>query len=107
MYKLVRDNVPELVNSQDGPVADFAEIKNDEFYLKALNTKLVEECNEYLASGSVEELVDVMTVIKYLIKAKTTEEEFQKMYDSKLKVRGGFDKRYLMLFPDQGTEQSK
>ena len=108
MYKLVRDNIPELINAQDGQVADFAEIKNDQFYLKALNSKLIEECNEYLASGNIEELVDVVTVIDYIVAARgTSKEDFKKMYDNKLNNRGGFSNRYLLFIPDNVAKQNK
>ena len=108
MYKLVRDNIPELINAQDGQVADFAEIKNDQFYLKALNSKLIEECNEYLASGNIEELVDVVTVINYIVAARgMSKEDFKKMYDNKLTNRGGFSNRYLLFIPDTTAKQNK
>ena len=108
MYKLVRDNIPELINAQDGQVADFAEIKNDQFYLKALNSKLIEECNEYLASGNIEELVDVVTVIDYIVAARgTSKEDFKKMCGNKLNNLGGFNKRYLLFLPDNVAKQNK
>lgn len=108
MYKLVRDNIPELINAQDGQVADFAEIKNDQFYLKALNSKLIEECNEYLASGNIEELVDVVTVIDYIVAARgMSKEDFKKVYDNKLNNLGGFSNRYLLFIPDTAAKQNK
>lgn len=108
MYKLVRDNIPELINAQDGQVADFAEIKNDQFYLKALNSKLIEECNEYLANGNIEELVDVVTVIDYIVAARgMSKEDFKKVYDNKLNNLGGFSNRYLLFIPDTAAKQNK
>lgn len=113
MYKLVRDNIPEILKEKNEtemnamPV-DYAQICNGEFYIKMLNAKLVEECNEYLASlddltkDSVEELVDVLTVIKALATVKLgSGERLEELYEKKLKEKGGFEKRYIMFFPDQ------
>ena len=59
--KLVRDRIPEImINKGCKPVT---RILNDEDYLNELNKKILEEVNEYLESGEVEELADVCEVL--------------------------------------------
>ena len=68
MFKLIRDNIPELMRVE-GQLLNFAVAQNDEFYVGLLKGKLVEEVNEYLASGdSIEELVDKCPICKKRLK---------------------------------------
>ncbi len=98
MFKLIRDNIPEIAKTQ-GAVINYATAENDEFFKALLKGKLVEEVNEYLASpNSLEELADIKLVIEYLIGNRS--QEFQQIYDEKLVERGGFDKKYIGFFAD-------
>lgn len=98
MFKLIRDNIPELM-AKEGQALNYAVAQNDEFYVGLLRGKLIEEVNEYLSSGdSIEELVDIKTVLDCLIGDRV--EEFQRIYDEKLKEHGGFEKRYIGFFSD-------
>ena len=102
MFKLIRDNIPELVQTE-GKQLNVAAAQNDEFFLALLRGKLIEEVNEYLSSeNSIEELVDIKTVLDYLIGNR--QEEFNLIYETKLKEYGGFEKRYIGFFPDPSPE---
>jgi len=71
--KLVRDNIPEImIKNGAKPVT---RILTEEEYLKELNKKLLEEVNEYLESGSIEELADIEEVIIAILNAKKTSKE--------------------------------
>ena len=101
MFKLIRDKIPELAK-KDGKLFNYATAENDELYAGLLRSKFAEEASEFLASGDISELVDVYTVLKTLIKvAGVSEEEFDKLYQDKLKAHGGFEKRYIGFFPDE------
>ena len=102
MFKLIRDKIPEVMAEQ-GMQLNYASAQNDEFFKALLRGKLVEEVNEYLASrDNLEELVDIKTIIDYLIADR--QEEFNQIYEQKIKLRGGFDKKYIGFFPDAPTE---
>lgn len=102
MFKLIRDNIPELIQAE-GKQLDVAAVQNDDFFLALLRSKLIEEVNEYLSSeNSIEELVDIKTVLDYLIGNR--QEEFNLVYDGKLKEHGGFEKRYIGFFADPSPE---
>lgn len=102
MFKLIRDNIPELM-AKEGQTLNYAAAQNEELYIGLLKGKLIEEVNEYLASGdSLEELVDIKTVLDCLIGDRV--EEFRHVYDEKLKEHGGFEKRYIGFFPDPPAE---
>lgn len=101
MYKLVRDLIPSIIQQAEG-ICNYAEIKNDEFYYALLQNKLIEEVNEYLTTGEVTELVDIVTVIKYI--ADVAKVDLTKIYEEKLKTNGGFDKKYIVFFPDPQPE---
>jgi len=100
MFKLIRDNVPAEMKAA-GEVCNYATAENTELFLALLRAKLVEEVDEFLTTGNVEELVDIETVIRAFAKASgMTEADFDKAYADKLAKRGGFDKKLLGLFPD-------
>ena len=98
MFKLIRDNIPEMMREEGKPL-DFAAAQNDEFFKNLLRGKLIEEVQEYLNSGdSLEELVDIKTVLDSLIGDR--KDHFDQMYAEKLEQHGGFEKRYIGFFPD-------
>jgi predicted house-cleaning noncanonical NTP pyrophosphatase (MazG superfamily) len=104
MFKLIRDNIPELMTA-NGSVCNHAAVQNNEFFTALLRGKLVEEVNEYLDSpDSLEELADIKLVIEYLIGDRA--QEFQRIYDEKLAKVGGFDKKYVGFFADAPTKPS-
>ena len=98
MFKLIRDNIPEMMR-EEGKLLDFAAAQNDDFFKNLLRGKLIEEVQEYLNSGdSLEELVDIKTVLDSLIGDR--KDYFDQMYAEKLEQHGGFEKRYIGFFPD-------
>jgi predicted house-cleaning noncanonical NTP pyrophosphatase (MazG superfamily) len=100
MFKLIRDKIPELAKA-DGKVLNYATAENEELYIALLKNKFAEEASEFLASGAVEELADVLTVVNAIIDiCGITRDEFNKVYQDKLEKVGGFEKRYIGFFPD-------
>lgn len=93
--KLVRDRIPEIIE-QAGKTCTI-ETVSDEKYIEMLNAKLLEEVNEYLESGSVEELVDIGEVMHAILVFKGTSiDEYQKLRMEKREKRGGFEEKILL-----------
>lgn len=93
--KLVRDRIPEIIAS-DGK-ACVTEILPDERYLEMLDAKLAEELSEYRESRSLEELADLLEVLRAVAKARGwTWEELEQMRQEKAAKRGGFEKKILL-----------
>ncbi len=94
--KLVRDKIPEIIKN-NGAKAVNTRILNDKEYLESLNTKLVEELNEYLSSGEIEELADLEEVLRAILDAKNTSyADFEQIRQNKVNKRGAFkDKIFL------------
>ena len=67
--KLVRDNIPAIIEANGGK-PKVRVIENDEEFKKALKAKLVEEIDEFLNAKTeeeaIEELADIFTVIWHL-----------------------------------------
>jgi predicted house-cleaning noncanonical NTP pyrophosphatase (MazG superfamily) len=93
--KLVRDNIEEIMISKGAkPVT---RILSDEEYLTELNKKLLEEINEYLESGEVEELADIKEVFLAILEAKQiSNENLEEIRLNKVKKRGAFKKRLFL-----------
>ena len=93
--KLVRDKIPEIIEA-DGKKAEIMLLGDDD-YRKCLDEKLGEELKEYLESGSVEELADLVEVIYALVGLNgLSREEFENIRASKEENRGGFRKRLFL-----------
>ncbi len=94
--KLVRDKIPEIIESS-GKRA-ITEILADEKYIEMLNQKLLEEVNEFLESGTVEELADIGEVMHAILAYKGVSiDEFQRVRLEKLESRGGFKDRIMLI----------
>ena len=88
-HKLVRDKIPEIIKAS-GKSA-ITHTLSDEAYLTALDQKLLEELNEYLADKSLEELADLLEVIYAVTEARGyTREALHTLRDKKAAERGGF-----------------
>ena len=105
MFKLIRDKIPEIAKKENR-VINYATAENDELYIALLRNKFAEEASEFLNTGDVSELADVLTVLKAIVKAAgISEEDFDKAYQEKLKINGGFEKRYIGFFQDEQPVQ--
>lgn len=99
MYKkLVRDKIPEIIKSNGrNPVIN---ILSDKDYKIELEKKLIEECNEVLASNGadrIEELADVLEVIISLARLENKNlNDVISVCDCKRLERGGFSNKIYL-----------
>lgn len=94
-HKLVRDNIPEIIESS-GKTAVCRTLTAGE-YLAMLDEKLCEELSEYQESKSMEELADLLEVIMAVAKARGSSiDEVEEIRRQKAAARGGFEKRILL-----------
>ncbi len=95
--KLVRDRIPENINSMEGRKCNFKILNNDE-YLKELDKKLFEEAHEFVEEHSIEELADLMEVIFAIMKDRNISiEDIENARKIKNNKKGSFnDKIYLI-----------
>lgn len=93
--KLVRDKIPQIIE-QSGKSC-VTRVLSDEEYAAALNAKLQEELNEYLADGSMEELADLLEVMMACTKARGHDFcEVEATRREKAEKRGGFEQRIFL-----------
>ena len=93
--KLVRDKIPQIIE-QSGKIC-VTRILSDEEYAAALNAKLQEELNEYLADGSMEELADLLEVMMTAAKARGHDfSEVEAIRREKAEKRGRFNDRIYL-----------
>lgn len=93
--KLVRDRIPEII--KDSGRTCVTEILSDEDYLLMVDAKLDEELAEYHADQNIEELADLLEVIRACAVARGyTLEELERVRVEKATKRGGFAKKILL-----------
>ena len=93
--KLVRDLIPEIIrqNGQECIVRTLDEVEYEHY----LDLKLQEELDEYLASGEIAELADLLEVIYAILAIKDVgPEALERIRLEKRAKRGGFEKRWLL-----------
>ena len=93
--KLVRDRIPEVI--EIGGKTCITEILSDAQYLEMLDAKLNEELAEYQESKSLEELADLLEVMRAVVKARSwTWEQLEQVRQEKAAKRGGFEQKILL-----------
>lgn len=95
--KLVRDKIPELIESDGGKCV--THILSEKEYIAALETKLDEEVAEYQADKNLEEMADVLEVLRTICIARGyTLEELEQLRAKKAAERGGFEERIFLEY---------
>lgn len=93
--KLIRDKIPEII--KDSGKTPIVERATGEYLLELLNSKLIEELDEYNVSGEIEELADLVEVICGILQHKGISlEEFDSIRQDKRHKRGAFDKGLVL-----------
>lgn len=93
--KLVRDRIPEIIEAEGKTCV--TEVLPDKQYLEMLDAKLIEELAEYQESKSLEELADLLEVMRAVVKARGwTWEQLEQIRVDKATKRGGFEKKILL-----------
>lgn len=104
--KLVRDKIPENINSIKGKKCNYR-ILNDKEYLQELDKKIFEEAHEFIEEHSIEELADLMEVIFAIMKNRNVSlEEVEKARQIKNSKKGAFnDKVYLIDVEQENIDE--
>ena len=93
--KLVRDRIPEIIESTGKRCT--TEILSAEDYLRMIDAKLDEELAEYHKDQNIEELADLLEVIRAAAIARGyTLEDLEQVRAEKAAKRGGFKKQILL-----------
>ena len=94
--KLVRDLIPDIIERSAGKCR--TRILSDEEYLKMLDAKLDEELLEYHQDQNIEELADLLELIRAAAIARGyTLEELEAVRAEKGQKRGGFEKKIFLI----------
>lgn len=94
--KLVRDHIPEIITNS-GRQCVCSTLSDDE-YITMLDAKLNEELAEYQESKSMEELADLLEVIRAVAKARGSSiDEVEAIRRDKAAKRGGFEQKILLV----------
>lgn len=94
--KAIRDKIPEIIRDS-GHSCNIKNMSNTEF-LEELDKKLDEELIEYKENRSVEELIDIVEVIRRISELRGTSlENFEKIRNEKAKERGAFEKNLFLI----------
>ena len=94
--KLVRDLIPEVIEASGNKCR--TRVLSDEEYLEMLDAKLDEELAEYHKDQNIEELADLLELIRAAAIARGyTLEELETARAEKAKERGGFEKKIFLI----------
>ena len=94
--KLVRDLIPEVIEASGNKCR--TRVLSDEAYLEMLDAKLDEELAEYHKDQNIEELADLLELIRAAAIARGyTLEELETARAEKAKERGGFERKIFLI----------
>lgn len=98
--KLVRDFIPEIIERNGGKA--FWHTAKEQDMLALLVKKLQEEVSEFVQSGDVEELVDIIEVLKTIYQYKGIREEMlEDLRCKKQKKKGSFTKKVFLEYVEE------
>ena len=98
--KLVRDKIPELIES-DWKTCKTRVLSNEE-YIAALEAKLNEEVAEYQADKNLEEMADILEVLRSICIAREYAlEELEAVRAKKADERGGFEEKIFLEYVEK------
>ncbi len=98
--KLVRDRIPEIIEAE-GKRCEVRVLDEVE-YARRLDEKLAEELGEYRQSGDVEELIDLVEVVRAIVEARGIGwDEVERLRHRKRSERGGFEHRLLLVMGEK------
>ena len=101
--KLVRDKIPEIIE-KSGKKAITRTLTQEE-YLSELDRKLNEECAEYQADKSLEELADMLEVMYAIADARGySVAELEQVRAEKAEKRGRFADRIYLEYVEEKNE---
>ena len=93
--KLVRDKIPQII--EESGKTPQTHIADPEEYYTALQQKLKEEIEEYSVNDDVEELADILEVIRAIANAKQLNwNDLEKIRTDKAQKNGSFHKRIIL-----------
>ena len=93
--KLVRDRIPKIIEANGGHCT--VRTPTDEEYAQRLDEKLAEELAEYQESRDMEELVDLIELVRAIVSQRGMSwDEFEELRLQKHAERGGFDDHLLL-----------
>lgn len=93
--KLVRDKIPEIIKVSGKSC--IIEVLSDADYVHMLDEKLDEELAEYHKDQNIEELADLLEVIRAVVIARGSSlDEVEKIRVEKAQQRGGFEQRIFL-----------
>lgn len=94
--KLVRDRIPEIIEAS-GKTCTTSILSHEEYLIK-IDEKLGEELAEYHEEQSLEELADLLEVIRAAAQARGYSlDQLEETCHKKRAERGGFEKKLLLL----------
>lgn len=94
--KLVRDRIPEIIGESGKSCV--TRILEDDEYIKMLDAKLDEELAEYHKDQNIEELADLMEVIRACAMARGYSlQELEEIRRQKAEERGAFSDRIMLI----------
>lgn len=94
--KLVRDKIPEIILNEGKDCR--TRVLSPEEFRSAVDLKLAEELDEFIAEHSAEELADLLeTVYAAADACGIQREELENVRKKKEQQRGGFSKRLFLI----------
>lgn len=100
-HKLVRDNILNILDEQ-GKKYTYHKVFTDKEYMNSLKDKLIEEVSEFIEDPCIEEVADIMEVIRTICKIQDIDLiSLEEVIENKNKLKGSFNKGIILETVDE------
>lgn len=98
--QVIKDKLPELVKEQE-KIINYAECKNNEFFLEMLVNQVGTACNQFFNKPTVENIIEIQLVLDAILEANgVSEETYKQIRDEMVNQMGTYSNRFIGFFQE-------
>jgi predicted house-cleaning noncanonical NTP pyrophosphatase (MazG superfamily) len=102
--QVIKDKLPELVKEQ-GKIVNYAECKNNEFYLELLINQVGTACNQFFNKPTVENILEIQLVLEAILETNgISTETYQEIRNAMLEQMGTYTNKYIGFFQESAAQ---
>ena len=99
--QVIKDKLPDYVKEQ-GKIINYAECKNNEFFLELLISQVGTTCSQFYEKPTVESIIEIQLILEAILKANNiSDETYSEVKKAMIDTQGEYNNRYIGFFAEE------